>query len=167
MKTILFLCLITISGTCYSQDVLKIQLQHLINDSEVFFKESKGEIERISGEDTTYISKVSLNGKPNGSISFRSGKTKWAAYSVNLLESASLKDAKKETRYWREFIRTIATSFTEEVKESSNKNIHSNPQYEYSFTKVETGRKSWINVLYAKDKKAYYVYLSVGWQDWL
>lgn len=166
MKTLLFSCLIIISGTCFSQEVQKTQLQHLINDSKVFFKESIGEIERISGEDTSYTSKVGLNGKLNGSISFRSGKTKWAGYTVYLLESATLKDVKKEAQFWRELIRSIATSYTEEVREGSDKNIHGNPQHEYLFTKVEAGKKSWINVLYAKDKKAYYLYLSVGWQDW-
>jgi hypothetical protein len=167
MKTFLLLWCIACSGTCFSQNVKKTQLQHLIYDSEVFFIESKGGVERISGEDTSYASKVRLNGKQNGSISFRSGKTKWAVYSGYLLESASLKDAKKEALLWREIIRSVATSYTEEVKQGSDKNIHGNPQHEYSFTKVEAGRKSWINVLYAKDKKAYYVYLSIGWQDWL
>jgi hypothetical protein len=144
----------------------KTELQHLINDSKDFFKQSVGEIDKISGEDTIYTCKIGLNGKLNGSISFKSGKTNWAEYSVYLVESSSLKDVRSEALFWRQIIRSIAPSYTEEVKEGTRKNIHGKPEYEYLFTKIDAGRKNWINVVYAKDKKAYYLYFSVGWQDW-
>ena len=166
MKACLILCCIIISGTSFTQEVQKTQLQNLFNDSKTFFKESRGEIEQINGQDTSYTSKVSFNGKSNGSISFKSGKTKWAVYSIYLLESASLNEVKKEALFWREVIKSVATTYTEEIKDGSRKNIHGKPEYEYLFTKVEDDKKSWMNVLYAKDKKAYYLYLSVGWQDW-
>ena len=154
------------SVATFSQEMQRTELRHLIDDSKDFFKKSIGEIYKISGEDTIYNSKVGLNGKLNGSISLKSGKTNWAGYSIYLLESASLTDVRNEALFWRELIRSIATSYAEQVNEGTRKNIHGKPEYEYLFTKIEAGRKSWINVLYAKDKKAYYLYFSVGWQDW-
>lgn len=167
MKAFLISCSLFISAGCFSQEELQKQLQFLIDDSKTFFEKSIGIIDCISGKDTTYTTITSLYGKASGSISFRNGKTKWANYSIFLLEDVSLKKVREAALFWRSTIRSVAVSYIEEVNEGKRKNIHGKPEYEYLFTKIESGRKSWINVLYAKDKKNYYLYLSIGWQDWI
>ncbi len=166
MKVLFLLSWLLGSVGCFSQDAQRTQLQFLINDSHNFFEQNIGAIERISGEDTTYTAKTSLDGKFNGVISFKNGKFRWANYSIYLLEDASLQEVKKTALFWRDIVGSVTASYTEQVNEGKRKNIHGKPEYEYLFTKIEPGKKSWINVLYAKDKKSYYLYLSIGWQDW-
>jgi hypothetical protein len=166
MKDLFLLCWLFSSVKCFSQDAQRTQLRFLINDSRNFFEQSIGAIKRISDQDTTYTVKTSLDGNLNGVISFRNGKSKWAIYSIYLLEDASFQEVKKAAQYWRNLVKSVTSSYTEEVNEGKRKNIHGKPQYEFIFTKIEPGKKNWVHVLYAKDKKSYYLYLSIGWQEW-
>ena len=165
MKAFLFFCSLFIYVTSFSQEDQRKQLQFLIADSRNYFEKSIDTVAYISGKDTTYTSKVGLDGKFSGTISHRNEKSKWANYSIFLLADVSLKDARNAAFFWRDLVKSVAPSYLEEVNEGKRKNIHNQPEYEFLFSKVETGKRSWISVLYAKDKKSYYLYLSIGWQD--
>lgn len=165
MKTFLFFCSLFIYIACISQEDQRKQLQFLIADSRNYFEKSIDTVAYISGKDTTYTSKVGLDGKFSGSISRKTEGLKWANYSIFLLEDTSLKDARKAAILWMDIVKSVAPSYLEEVNEGKRKNIHNQPEYEFLFTKAEAGKRSWISVLYAKDKKSYYLYLSIGWQE--
>lgn len=150
---------------CISQEDQRKQLQFLIADSRNYFEKSIDTISHISDKDTIYSSKVGLDGKFSGSISRKTEGLKWANYSIFLLEETSLKDTRNAAFFWRDIVKSVEPSHLEEVNEGKRKNIHNQPEYEFLFTKAEAGKRSWISVLYAKGKKGYYLYLSIGWQD--
>ena len=148
-----------------SQEDQRKQLQFLIADSRNYFENSIDTVVYISGKDTTYTSKVCLDGKFSGSISRKAEGLKWANYSIFLLEGTSLKDARNAAFSWRDIVKSVAPSYLEDLNEGKRKNIHNQPEYEFLFSKTEADKRSWISVLYAKEKKGYYLYLSIGWQD--
>jgi len=165
MKISLLIFSLFIYAASISQEDQRKQLQFLIADSRNYFEKSIDTIAYISSKDTTYTSKVGLDGKFSGSISRKAERLKWANYSIFLLEDASLKDTRNAAFIWRDIVKSVAPSYLEEANEGKRKNIHNQPEYEFLFSMVEAGNRSWISVLYAKAKKGYYLYLSIGWQD--